>query len=279
MFLVAAGKVSEIIGPANHVLEKHSRSRGFTCEWEWDGVLGTLLSAAMCTLVTVSNLMIGLLWEPERLPWLCLTSYAVVTFIMTTQCLSHVISFLDLVVNSFVDQFLRKRNLTTAVKSWNSVQSLLQHVSQVMARCLIVLQIFVTLTLLTCLLRLVLFFRDIRQGTFPEALAMVARTDNIHGITASYMNALVVLALSVRLFIKAASVTESCTRIPSLINSFHIDAAKEIDCDQQHLVTYIKNSDAGFYLNGTRLTASILIKVLYFLGAFSCTAVSTALSG
>jgi len=148
-----------------------------------------------------------------------------------------------------------------------------------MARCFTVLQVFVTLTLLTCLLFLVLFLTNIRKATLSEVLLLVARTDNIHGITASFVNLLIILALSVRLFIKAASVTESCSRIPSLVNSFHIDAAKEIDHDQQYLVAYIKNSDAGFYLNGIRLTPWIMVKTAYFLAAVSCTAGTHALSG
>jgi len=169
--------------------------------------------------------------------------------------------------------------LTAAVKSWNVVQALLQHVSHVIARCLVVLQIFVTLTLLTCLLLLLLFVRGTRQATFSGVLLAVAKMDNIHGVTAAYVNLLIMLALSVRLFIRAASVTETCTRIPSLINSSHADVTKGIDHDRQYLVQYIKNSDAGFYLNGIRLTPSIMIKASYFLGAFGCTAATTALSG
>jgi len=106
MFLVAAGKLSDILGPADHLLWRHSQYRGFTWEWERDGVVGALVSAGICILVTGSNLTIGLLLEPERLPLLCLTSYGVITFIMITQCLSHIILFLDLLVNSFVDQFI-----------------------------------------------------------------------------------------------------------------------------------------------------------------------------
>jgi len=159
------------------------------------------------------------------------------------------------------------------------VQALLQHVSQVMARCLVVLQVGITFILPTCIFQLVMVSMELRKAWGPEFSMAAAGTGNIYGITLSYANLLVILFCSSRVFIKATAVTETCTSIPSMINSFHLEDGGDIDHDRQYLVQYIKNSDAGFYLNGVRLTRSFMIKAAYFVGAMSYSVGTVALSG
>jgi len=277
MNVVAIGKVAQIIGPTRHLLRNHSSQRRFRQEWERNGLKGVILSSVLCITVIVGN-MIGIGQEPQMLPWLCTNSCTVVAFIMTTQCLCHILSFLQLLLNQFVDEFLHKQHWKSALVSWNVVLALLDHASQVTARCFVVLQIATTYILSTCLFQLASALTAFPEGSVSKLVIAFSRSDNFNGIMLSYANLLVILLSSARVFIKATAITKTCTGIPSVVNSFHLDDGGAINHDKQYLVQHIKNSDAGFYLNEIRLTPSLLVKAAYFAGAVSYSVVTTSLS-
>lgn len=59
----------------------------------------------------------------------------------------------------------------------------------------------------------------------------------------------------------AATVTEKCGRVPALINAISFGAGTERK--RQHTVEYIASSGAGFYVLDTRLTTSMVVKMMY----------------
>lgn len=64
-----------------------------------------------------------------------------------------------------------------------------------------------------------------------------------------------------------ATVSEKCARVPALINAISFGAGTERR--RQHTVEYISSSAAGFYVLDTRLTTSMVVKMMYTFGASS----------
>lgn len=59
----------------------------------------------------------------------------------------------------------------------------------------------------------------------------------------------------------AAGISEKCTRVPSLVNA--IFCGKAMDVGRQRAVDYITSSAAGFYILDMRLTAAVVVKLMY----------------
>jgi len=74
------------------------------------------------------------------------------------------------------------------------------------------------------------------------------------------------LALLVFAFIRAAAVTDTCTKVPSFINAHVSDTALDLQC--QYIVRYITDSAAGFYIFDVQVTTAMVLKMMYFCGAF-----------
>jgi len=105
-----------------------------------------------------------------------------------------------------------------------------------------------------------------------------ADVDNVATTIRFYVPVLVSAFATVVLFAKAASVTEKCSKLPSLVNSVVLEEDKHIDHERQYLVSYIMHSDAGFYVKGSRFTAAMLAKFCYLLGTIICGLGTTVLT-
>jgi hypothetical protein len=67
-------------------------------------------------------------------------------------------------------------------------------------------------------------------------------------------------------FFRAAAVTDLCNRVPPLINT-HV-SEEDVDFKCQYVVRYIIDSTAGFYIFDVQVTTSMILKMIYFSGAF-----------
>jgi len=65
-------------------------------------------------------------------------------------------------------------------------------------------------------------------------------------------------------FFRAADVTQLCIRVPSIINGMSFGANKVL-YDTQDAARYIIQSEAGFYIEGVRITSSLAVKITYLL--------------
>jgi len=74
-------------------------------------------------------------------------------------------------------------------------------------------------------------------------------------------------------FFKAADVTELCSRVPSLINSWTFGEHK-MQFNTQKAVQYIVQSEAGYYVNGVRITSHMTMKATYLLSVVVFTVAS-----
>jgi len=89
------------------------------------------------------------------------------------------------------------------------------------------------------------------------------------------------IALSaLQVFIKAACVTETCIRVPPMMNSVKVEEEEKtaINYERQYLVTYIIHSQAGFRVKGSRIDATMLMNYCYICGAIACGLFTTGLS-
>lgn len=59
----------------------------------------------------------------------------------------------------------------------------------------------------------------------------------------------------------ASMISDKCGRIPSLVNA--ISFGEGTERERQHIVEYITNSAAGFYVFGMRLVTSAVAKFVY----------------
>merc|ERR1719361_3161977 len=75
---------------------------------------------------------------------------------------------------------------------------------------------------------------------------------------------------------RAAAVTEKCSRVPALVNSWMMEE-RPFDEGRQYVVQYITNGAAGFYVKGVRLTAFMATKLAYFFGIIMFTVVSQSI--
>lgn len=75
---------------------------------------------------------------------------------------------------------------------------------------------------------------------------------------------------------KTQGVTEKCTRVPSLVNSWSFGEETCLDAGRQYVVQYIEQSAAGFYVKGVRLRAYMALKISYLFGALLFTLLSSS---
>jgi len=167
-------------------------------------------------------------------------------FVMLTHCLLHVVSLLTMMVDAFCFHFVQRPHLDDSVRDWNILQAVLRRASGAVERAFLVLQ---TTTLAAVLVGIAAMALSAAQPRLQASLLMAV---------------LLLAAIDLRLFFKAAEVTEKCTRVPSLINS--LSFGLEVDHSRHYLVEYVTYSAAGFYVQEVRLTAAMALKLAYVSG-------------
>lgn len=91
-----------------------------------------------------------------------------------------------------------------------------------------------------------------------------------------FLPTLIMVVCALAWFAKATAVTEQSIRIPPVVNSLLVEPNKLITSEHQLFVSFIKNSDTGFYWKGCRLDATVFINYCYLVGAMICALFTTA---
>jgi len=162
-----------------------------------------------------------------------------------TFCMIYICQALVSIIDSFCIAIVVDGTLDEAVPRWNTVQAILRKGSKNIQLCLFVLQATV---LFTVLLGAVDVYQSMQQGKGY--------------VSALLPGALLIVGMS-RIFVKAASVTDKCARVPSLINSCTFD--DDIDLERQYVVEYVIYSAAGFYVFEICLTSQMTLYFFYIL--------------
>jgi len=145
-------------------------------------------------------------------------------------------------VDTFCGRVANSPVISDAAHQWNVLQAVLRKASGSIEHCFVVI-----------------------QGVSAFAVPLLMADLFVLGPTRKSIPTLIpgaTLTLGVlRLFFLAAAVTDKCSRVPSLLNSLHFGPGTERE--RQHIVEYVANSAAGFYVANVRLTSTIALKFLY----------------
>jgi len=169
---------------------------------------------------------------------------AVVMIIMT--CVLHSCRALAVMVDGYCSLVTEQADISEAIYEWNVLQAVLRKTSTTMEWCLIVLQA-------TAAAMVPLFVTDF----FALGGGWDAMCPLCPGI-------LLLLGI-MRMQFCAASVSDKCTRVASLINFMSFGEGTERE--RALLVEYIVQSVAGFYVFEVRFTTAIALNIVYFWGA------------
>lgn len=155
----------------------------------------------------------------------------------------YVCRSLSMMIDSFCCDVVGQMSPKEVAHVWNLTQAVLRKASISVEKCLLVLGL--VLAIMVPLLLVDAGILGTPSAPPPSLLPSLFVTCGI-----LYM-----------LFF-ASTITEQCSRVPSLINAISFGEGTELE--RQHTVDYITNSAAGFYLFGMRLTTAVVVKFIYF---------------
>lgn len=247
LFAIRTLSDNSILGCVDAMLVTYARRQDIVDTW-------ALVSAQhniMLAVIWVGSFCIrGFAWALSEDPFMWREVVSVAThtlssglFVALVYGVLHVCSALAMMVDAYCFLIVAEENLQCSVKEWNTLQAVLRKGSGAVERCFLVLQ---TTALAYVLLTMAGFL--------------------VHGVPMWWLASVALLVLSdARLFYAAAQVTETCSRVPPLINSMSFSGT-EIDTGRHYLVEYVTYSAAGFYVGEVRLTAQMALKLSYISG-------------
>jgi len=171
-------------------------------------------------------------------------------------CVLYICRVLATMVDTFCCHILEQQSPEDAISDWNVLQAVLRKASGTIEH-----SFFCVLT--SCFAALLLGVVDMERVSDRIGRRLIP----------CLPGALVILCVA-HSFLRAASVTDRCARVPSLVNSFCFD----LDNQRRHIVEYIVQSDAGFYVFEVRLTTGMALKFGYFMCVVAFTLATKALS-
>lgn len=173
------------------------------------------------------------------------------TLMCLTFCMLYVCRALTVMVDFFCCWVVDHPDIAEAIHDWNVLQALLRKASITIELSFVALQIGAAFAVPMFILDFAAMGSHSAASAVPTMLPGVLLATGI-----------------LRTFFLAASITDKCVRIPSLINS--LSFGDGTDRVKQHMVEYILNSAAGFYVCDVRLTVAIAVRFLYmwFVVAF-----------
>lgn len=266
--LLAMRSVRHLIGPDSFPLALYAKEHGFLAKWESISA-HRLVAVCVCWMLAVAmdvlRLVLAIRLELEGTldrELIALGSFVLMSglFSVVMYCLVHVLTGLEMMIDNFCIEFFLGLDYAVGVSSWNVLQAILRLAAGTIDTCFLIVQTAAAGAFVLNCCRLLDTSLSVTRGAEPGDLQMIGF--QVLELLPSFFLALCAVAV----FVKAAAVTEKCSRVPSLINSMCFEG-EEINEDRQFVVQYITNSNAGFYVKGVRLTASMVIKLLYLCGA------------
>lgn len=262
--------IQELLGPHNRPLELYAISHDFFPDWQGLSMY-RFISVALLWLFGV--LTRALLWGnwigdscSETMPLFSLVSFTAVSGLVAVQLyvVLHVCCGLELMVDKFCSGFFTNPDVSQGVSDWNMLQAILRRAAHTIDSCFLALQTSVLATILLTGVEVVRGSGSWLVNTSPKCMVLWA--------------ILVLLPVFLVLYtlFRAAAVTEKCSRVPALVNSWFVEG-KQIDNERQYIVNYIVHSAAGFYLKGVRLSAFMVLKLSYLFGMLAFTALTQLL--
>eukprot|EP00928_Gymnodinium_smaydae_P015988 TRINITY_DN15957_c0_g3_i1.p1 TRINITY_DN15957_c0_g3~~TRINITY_DN15957_c0_g3_i1.p1 ORF type:complete len:1385 (+),score=240.83 TRINITY_DN15957_c0_g3_i1:97-4251(+) len=261
--------IQSLLGPKARPLELYAEALGFLDDWKSTSLWRFLvvMSVWACALLVRALVSLGLgCGDLEGVS----SSISVATFTplgcllaVLSYCQLHVCCGLELAIDRFCLIFFRGRDLAGGTKEWSVLQAMLRRGADALDSCFLVLNTFVLLAFLFMMLDGLVKMKVDESSLYWQGCVALDRSWAF----------LPVMLVLYSVFM-AASVSEKCSRVPALVNSWSLEADGHLDHGTQLLVRYIHNSEAGFYVKGVRLTASMALKLSYLLGVVMLTLIT-----
>lgn len=275
-------EIDTVLGPTNRPLDSYARNYGFVREWHAVSMWRFFACGALFMTMVLSRIAafssggcpgaLGGMSNPDGEP----TStdvQSLVAFILIsgliaaiTYCHLHVCCWMELSVDKFCFRFFQDKDITSGIGEWNILQAILRRAADKLDSCFLAAGTSV-------LLQVLLTGMELMQGD-TGALNQADVPAHCQLLWCGWIMPPVLMLLMV--FFRAAAVTEKCSRVPALVNSwtFAEDDGNQIDHGRQYVVQYIMHSGAGFYVKGVRLSAFMAIKMSYLIGVVTFTIVT-----
>ena len=263
IWLLRVKEVQELVGKQTGNLDMYAKKCGFLREWRkmskrrFFEALGFLI--IMC-----SSRWLGYSQDVPVLPDLfpnVAFCFAASGFAGMGYLQLHILSGLELAIDSFSINFFRIMHMEDALSEWNVVQATLRHVSSKLSNSLLVLGTSCCMASMLSLVHLAFVRNDIVRG-----LPLIVDTFWLLPPVVFFLYAMM----------RAAFVTEKASRVAPLVNSWTFEShepghegeiAQWMDLGRQYLVQYINQSEAGFYMQGVRIRIFQVTKMCYYVGA------------
>lgn len=184
----------------------------------------------------------GLELSPLDIVYMILFFVSAIQLLVLTLAVLRVTRFLAGMVDSFCYRFWAEMDgYRVAVGEWNVLQASVRMAGAATERLVAVLQ----------------------AGFVLGILVLVLDLGVTKGQEWILTSSLVLLLMVFTILIRAAAVTEACTRVPQLINSTCL-TDNPMDPDRKYLVEYITASAAGFYVFNVRLNNGAALRVFHY---------------
>lgn len=265
------GDVEDFLSDPGHGLDFYAWNAGFIQEWRKKSRRRLMEACSCLLLMWVLRCLIFSQINPSAHDLLLSISFCVASggFMAMAYLELHVLSGLELAIDSFSVNFFRVMDVKEALADWNVLQAMLRHISAKLSTSLLPLGCACGASILY-LIESSLLRPDV-EGGFDFIL---------QNLWCLPPNCFFLYTL-----MRAAAVTEKASRVSPLVNSWNfenIDGPDDLpdwmDLERQYLVQYIIQSEAGFYIQGVRLRFFQVSKMCYYLGAILFAVVSQVMS-
>lgn len=231
------GLSSSTVSTSKLELYRFAHQKSFIADW----ALRTTCEFAVACL-TWTAILIGRMHSKPNLDMksildLALFGNATGTLLGAAFCILHFSTGLRKTVDDFIVSYVQQPAISSVVRSWGIVTAHLRLTSARLQWSFVVLGAFAMTTVLVSLL-------DVHNGHMLELLP----------------TAILVLGLLL-IFLKAASVTETCATVPTLVNEFAINGDLQ---ERLLLVQHIHASNAGLHYFGASISVSSVQRFTYF---------------
>jgi len=260
--LASLGNLNCIVGGSTSFLGQHATEHRFLIGWSKRGMWKMVLLMLVWT-CKVGTTMLKLYFS-EDMSSICDLCRCFVQILeaglhlVIIHSIGHALTFLELMLDAYSDEFHDSDRWARAVTKWKVVQAILHNLSSRVDTCFLAVQTSAALVFLSYAARVLDSIIAKSGGQLLHQWAVMAL---------DFPNLMIALS-ALQVFIKAACVTETCIRVPPMMNSVKVEEEEKtaINYERQYLVTYIIHSQAGFRVKGSRIDATMLMNYCYICG-------------
>ena len=268
------GGIQELLQDHEGSLDMYAMQAGFIEQWRRRSRRRLIEAFGTLVLMWISHGLAYMQLHVSSYDLLSTVSFclASIGFVGTAYLQLHILSGLELAIDSFTVSLVRDRDFEEAVEEWNVLQATLRHVSTKLSHSLLVLGSSCAASILY-LIELT-FLRSNDSNAQPAFQFILQNTWSVPPTV-----------IFLYTMMRAAAVTEKASRVSPLVNSWTFEPSGQdpkvpewMDLGRQYVVQYINQSEAGFYMQGVRLRIFQVTKMCYYLGAILFAVVSQAAS-